>query len=211
MIYLFLGTDPLSKDTKLKQLKQEHLSKDTQDFNWDILYPKDFNLRGLQEKILFIPVKSKKRIIVIKQAHNLKDDIKEFILKYAKIARPEIILVLDMERYDPRDSFVSAITRFSQVCRFKEEPRLDAFGLGRLIEASRADFALRLLNQLLASGEKPERILGGLRYVWERDLAGSLKTKRRLKLLLNCDLEIKTGRLKPDFALEKLVVKLCSL
>jgi hypothetical protein len=53
------------------------------------------------------------------------------------------------------------------------------------------------------------RILGGLGYTWERDVMAPLEAKRRLKLLLNCDVEIKTGRLKPNFALEKLVISLC--
>jgi DNA polymerase III delta subunit len=68
-----------------------------------------------------------------------------------------------------------------------------------------------VLNQLLKKGERPERILGGLRYSWENSIATPLETRRRLKALLNCDIDIKTGRLKADFALERLVVSLCSL
>ena len=67
------------------------------------------------------------------------------------------------------------------------------------------------LSKLLEEGERPERILGGLRYAWERDAASPLETRRRLKALLTCDIEIKTGKIKPVFALERLVIKLCGL
>jgi DNA polymerase III delta subunit len=96
------------------------------------------------------------------------------------------------------------------VILFKETVKPDTFVLSRSIESRRLDTALKLLDQLLKDGEKPERILGGLRYAWERGIANPVETKRRLKLLLGCDIDIKTGRLKPSFALEKLVVGLCA-
>jgi DNA polymerase III delta subunit len=34
--------------------------------------------------------------------------------------------------------------------------------------------------------------------------------QRRLKLLLECDVSIKTGRLKPTLVLERLVIGLCA-
>ena len=63
----------------------------------------------------------------------------------------------------------------------------------------------------MEDGEKPERIIGGLRYAWAKGNVYSAEAKKKLKALLNCDIDIKTGRLRPDFALEKLVIKLCSL
>jgi DNA polymerase III delta subunit len=78
-----------------------------------------------------------------------------------------------------------------------------------LIESKRPDYALRTLSQLLKNGEKPERILGGLRYSFQRGPHTPLEIRKAIKLLLNCDITIKTGRLKPEFALERLVVKLC--
>nr|HPL83037.1 hypothetical protein [Candidatus Omnitrophota bacterium] len=63
----------------------------------------------------------------------------------------------------------------------------------------------------IKDGERPERILGGLRYSLENNVQDVKGLRRRLKLLLNCDIEIKTGKLKPVFALEKLVVNLCAL
>jgi DNA polymerase III delta subunit len=211
MIYLFLGHDNLSKDRQLKLIRQQSLTKETEQFNLDILYAKELNLKNFQERLLCLPVKSQKRIVVVKDAQHLKAEIQEFILKFAKSPAKYIILIFDFSDFDKKDSFLNQLARFSKVFRFKEVFKPDTFMLGRQIALKKADNALRLLNQLLQDGEKPERILGGLRYVWERDAMSPLEARRRLRLLLNCDIEIKTGRLKPVFALEKLVINLCGL
>ncbi len=211
MVYLFIGEDSLSKDIKVNQLKQEFLARGIEQFNLDILYARELTLTGLQERLLCLPVKAKQRIIVIKDATVLKQDIKEFILKYVKAPLPRILLILDINHIDPKDEFVNRLYRYAKVFRFKETARLDTFTLSRQVNLERPDYALRVLNQLLRNGEKPEWILGGLRYSLEKDAINPFQMKRRLKLLLNCDLDIKTGRIKPAFALEKLVVSLCGL
>jgi len=210
MVYLFLGSDSLSKDKQLDLIRKQFLSKDTEQFNLDILHAKDLPLKTLQEKLLWLPVKSEKRVVVIKDVQELKEEAREFLLKFVKATDKKIILVLDVTKSDRKDSFLNQLTGLAKTIRFKETIQPDTFSLSRQIAQRRPDMALKILSQLIQEGEKPERILGGLRYVWEKDTAHPLESARRLKLLLNCDIEIKTGRLKPVFALEKLVVKLCS-
>ncbi|TRZ95365.1 hypothetical protein D4R78_03855 [bacterium] len=210
-LYLFIGQDSLAKDSKLKQLKQELLVRETEQFNTDTLYARELKLPELQEKILCLPVNSKKRLLVIKGAEDLKKELKDFILKYSRKPYSQIALVLDMNYSEPRDDFISGLLRYVQVYRFREAVRLDTFTLSRQIELGRPAYALRVLNQLLENGERPERILGGLRYAWQKNSQGALAAKKGLKLLLNCDLDIKTGRLKPNFALERLVLCLCGM
>lgn len=209
LVYLFVGQDSLSKDIKLKRLKEEFFAKDVEYFNFDILYAKELNLIDLQEKLLCLPLKAKKRIILIKDSQNLKEGIKDFLLTYVKNPQPKIVLILDIDRYVPSDGFIRQVSRYSQTMRFKEPPHLDAFTLSRSIDLKKINYALWVLNQLLKKGEKPERILGGLRYAWENRIASPLEKRKRLRLLLNCDIDIKTGRLKPDFALERTVINLC--
>jgi DNA polymerase III delta subunit len=209
LLYLFIGQDSFSKDIKLKKIKADFLCPQTQDFNLDVLYAKELTLLSLQEKILYLPLKTKTRMIVIKEAQDLKADCQDFLLEYARKPRSQLILVLDINRHDPKDEFIRRMARYVQVCHFREPAHLDTFALIRQIDLKRADYALRILNQLLENGERPERILGGLRYSWEREAGSSAEIRRKLKLLLNCDVEVKTGRLKPDFALERLVIRLC--
>lgn len=211
LVYLFIGQDSLSKDIRLKRIKEEFLDKNTQHFNLDILYARELKLALLQERLLSLPVKSKKRIIVIKEGQDLKEEAKEFILRYVKKPEGRIVLVLDINKSSPRDDFIRQLIRYAEVCRFRELPNLDTFALSRSIDFKKTGHALWVLSQLLEKGEKPERILGGLRYSWENSVSRSLETRRKLKALLNCDIDIKTGKLKADFALERLVVNLCVL
>lgn len=210
-VHLFIGEDCLSKDIKLKRLKQEFLRPQVEQFNLDILYAKELNLKDLQERLKSLPVRAEKRLIVIKGAGELKKEAKEFMLKCVLNPPAHIILILDISRKDPKDEFINRISKYASIYHFKETIRPDTFTLSRQIDRRQPDYALRILNQLLQNGEKPERILGGLRYSCERETTHPLKKRKRLKLLLNCDLDIKTGRLRPSFALEKLVINLCCL
>jgi DNA polymerase III delta subunit len=209
MVYLLIGQDVTAKEIQLKKIKQEFLPLPLQDFNLDTLYAKEIVLKDIQERFLSLPLKSAKRIIVIKEAHLLDDESRDFLLAFSKKAHKELVLVLDFPQYDYKDAFIKDICAYATLLRFKETVNPDTFALNRQIELRKTDLALRLLSQLLKNGEAPERILGGLRYAWEKQDIASLIARRKLKLLLSCDLEIKTGRLKPAFALEKLVVSLC--
>lgn len=209
MVYLLIGQDIQSKENQLRKIKQEFLPKELQDFNLDTLYAKETALKDIQERFLIIPLKSAKRVVVIKDADSLDEACRDFLLAYAKKPNKQLVLVLMLEHYDYQDSFIKNISQIVKVMRFKETVNPDTFALNRQIELKKTDYALRLLNQLLKNGEAPERILGALRYAWEKQGIQNLEAKRKIKLLLGCDVEIKTGRLKPAFALEKLVIGLC--
>jgi len=212
-LYLFLGEDALSKDTELKKIKDKFIPPDIRDFNLDVLYSKGLTLKKFQETLLCLPVQSRKRIVVIKEAERLREDVQEFILEYARKPLPQIILIFDVTRRDKQDKsgFIDSLCAYSQIHRFKETIRLDTFQLVRQIELKNADYALRILAQLLKEGERPERILGGLRYAWEKSNINHAESRKRIKLLVSCDADIKTGRMKPAFALERLIVSLSYL
>ncbi len=209
-VYLFIGSDSLSKDTQIKKLKTQFLPEKVRDFNLDVLSADGLELKALQESLLRFPVQSSKRIIVIKDAQDLVEEIRSFLKNYIPKARPEIILILDFNRIDGRNDFVRSISRYCTQFSSPDKRAPDTFSLSRRIDDNDAAGALEVLHQLLSEGEKPERIMGGLRYDWEKNALASGKIRRRLKVLLTCDVEIKTGRLKPDFALEKLVIGLCA-
>lgn len=212
MVYLFLGDDALSKDTHLLQLKQHYLSKDSLDFNFETLYARDINLNNLQEKMLCLPVNSPKRVIVIKNAQDLKDEVADFLLEYCKKPFKHLELVLDARFSDKKNKkgkdFITKVLPLTKLISFKQNRSPSAFDLSRLINMRKADQALLVLNDLLNAGQKPEMVIGALRHVWERENLPLKESRRRLKLLLECDSEVKSSRLKADFALEKLVVEL---
>ncbi|MDD5115608.1 MAG: hypothetical protein PHW98_00885 [Candidatus Omnitrophica bacterium] len=209
MVYLLIGQDAQARETQLKKIKQEFLPKELQDFNLDTLYAKEISLKDLQERCLAIPLKNARRIIVIKGADCLNNACRSFILGRPSQADKHLVMVLVFERYDYQDDFIKGLSRYAKVMRFREAVKPDTFALNRQIELRNSDSALRILGQLLKNGEAPERILGGLRYAWEKQGVRNLTARRKLKMLLGCDVEIKTGRLKAALALEKLVVGLC--
>jgi DNA polymerase III delta subunit len=209
-VYLLTGPDSPSKDSTILQIKEQFLPAHLQDFNFDRLYASDLRLKDLQERFLTLPVKAKKRVIVIKNAQKLSPEIKKFILDYLQQPAPHLVLVLDMDTVAYKDAFVRDLARQTRTY-VNEEPRLDTFVLIRQIESRKVGLALGVLRQLLDKGERPERVLGGLRHAFENKTHNSLATRKQLRILLTCDIDIKTGRLKPEFALEKLVVDLCAL
>lgn len=208
-LYLFVGEDSNSKDTRIKKLLAGLLPPHSADFDSDNLSARELTLKGFQEKILMLPLKAKKRVVIIRQANLLKPQIKEFILKNIKTLSPGVVLILDLDRFGRQSDCLVRIAKFAQVIQLGVKPPLDTFTLSRQIEFRSVDQALRILDELLKKGERPERIMGGLRYSWERDSFSP--QRKRLGLLLVCDLEIKRGRLKADLALEKLVISLCAL
>lgn len=207
---MFLGQDNLSKNERLLRIKREFFPPELENFNLDILYAGELSLKVFQERLLVLPVQAKKRLIVVKEADSLKPEIKKFILGFCQDPPAGIMLILDMEKSGLRDDFIGNISKYADVIRFRESAHLDAFVLSRQINLKKTDSALKVLNQLLKDGEKPERILGGLRYACEKEAVGWQDAAKKIKALIECDLEIKTGKVRPDFALEKLVVKLCA-
>ena len=209
MVYLLFGQDNLSKELRLNTLKKELIPPGLQTFNLDVIYARETALQTLQERLLSLPVHSPRRMLVIKDAGSLKEECRVFLRAYCGKTNDSIALVLDFEKRPQRDAFFDDIARHAQSFSFKEEAKTDTFMLGRSIDAEKPDVALRILHELFAKGEKPERILGGLRYAWERDILRPQETRRKLKALLQCDVELKTGRLSAELALEKLVLGLC--
>lgn len=210
MVYLFIGDDQFSKDIKLDKIKEELFLKEFEPFNFDILYARELDLVKLQEALLRLPFKAKQRLILIKEAFSLKEPIKEYLLSYLKKdLKPPTLLILDIERLDKKDAFLNKIAYYSKVFRFKESPVQDTFQLSDEINNKRINTSLKILRGLLLSGTRPEKIMGGLRYCWENSYLSVAERKKRLNLLLNCDIEIKTGKAKPEFVLERLLIRLC--
>ncbi len=179
-------------------------------------------------------VRARQRLILIKDISGLSTDIKQYLLDFLKKPFPHVSLILDARRIDERDQFFNQISSLVKLINFRQSKQINAFTLARQIMHPVRDFysnglkaslktgpgflntrqkrvksAMRLLRQLLLQGEKPEKILGAFRYQLHQERLDFPEKKKRLMFLLNCDIDIKTGRLKPEFALERLLIRLC--
>ena len=209
MSYLFLGQDSLSKDIKLEKIKEECLVHGFEQFNFDCLYAKELDLWKLQEALLRLPTKSRQRIVLIRDAEKLKEDVKEYLAHYVKKPFGHVQLILDVREARRSDHFLVGIAKYVKVLHFGVKEAPDTFRLCQEIESRSIKSSLKILDLLLSSGEKPEMIMGGLRYHWQKNYLPQQERAKRLRLLLSCDCDIKTGRLKPAFALERLLITLC--
>ena len=207
-VYLLVRS--LGPSERIRELKDRYLNPSVVDFNLDTLFARELTLAVFQERLLCLPVRATKRIIIVKNAEQLRPELRKYVLAYLREPSDHVILVLEVENPDSRDEFLQSLSQ-ATATPLPGQARLDTFALSRQIDQGKPATALKVLHQLLGEGERPERILGGLRYVFENRTDSKAAQRRRLKLLLMCDLDIKTGRLKPETALEKLLVHLCYL
>ena len=220
MLYLFIGEDESAKQEKIHSLKSEVLKKGFEDFNYEAFYAKELTLPALKEALSRLPVESPQRIMMIKDVFGLQDELKDYFTAQIEKLPKDLIIILEAAVIPKEESaFFNKISKYGKVIPFKTKERINAFGLARAIERKDADSALNMLVDLFRSGEKRERILGALRYQFVKSdsfsaAPDSLKLKEKkekVSLLLETDLNLKTGKVKPEFALETLVVKLCGL
>lgn len=210
MIYLFLGGDTPEKDAQLRKAVSASLARGSEEFNLDTLYGDDLSLSALQERLKSLPVNSPARVIIIKSAHRLHTELKDYLLDYVRKPFGQITLILEADPKDGRDAFITGIAHQARVVRQPKNSTGDVFMLCRYVDQRQAVLALKLLVDLLQAGERPERLLGGMRYCWCTARGQAAQGGQRMERLLECDREIKTGKLKPNRALEKLVIELAS-
>ncbi|MFC1704299.1 hypothetical protein ACFL1E_05935 [Candidatus Omnitrophota bacterium] len=215
MLYLFVGSDPVSKKRKIEQLKKEcaGTSGDLTAFNYSAFFGKDLDAVTLQEEFQRLPTNASKRLIVLHEIKKLSLECKKLIVSFASKPNQATLLILDVEQFDHKDAFLKKIAQGTRIFTFKREMVFNAFNLAEAIERKNSREAFRIYAQLLLKGENISRILGGLVWHWK-------KVKRRmpqrvfqsgLKVFLDTDIRIKTGRMNPKLALEVLIVRLCSL
>ncbi len=213
MTYLFLGTDEISKERKLQQLKQEILKKNHDAFDYERLYAKELTPALLNEAFSRIPLFADNRLIFIRDVDKLNASSKDKLLLLIKKPNLKTILVLDTQVSEPKEAFLIKIANSSKVFHFGREKSFNAFDLADAIQAKRVSEALRIFSIIHQKGEHPTRILGGLFWSW-RKMKRFLKAdnfKRGIELFLETDINIKFSRLKPETAMEMLIVKLCLL
>ncbi|MEW5758960.1 MAG: hypothetical protein AB1755_05795 [Candidatus Omnitrophota bacterium] len=212
MTYLFIGEDELSKRKKLELIKKENLDTSLDKLNFQTVFAKELTCVELQEYLHKYPFKDKKIIFVIKEVEHLSQDSKKFLLEYIKNPSAHILLILDIYNFDIKDDFINKLVNCSQikVFTFKRGFYPSVFSLGRLIDQKKTQEALCLLNELMLQRTQAQKIIGALRYQWEKENLNLQDRLRRFNLLLETDLAIKTGRLTETVALEVFLIKLCT-
>lgn len=213
MIYLFLGDDAPARDQKIIEIKKEIFpSPDALSFDYEVLHGgPNLDSQILKKALVTLPAIAKDRLVVIRQCHKLsmanKALLKEFVFKPYR----STTLILDSDELGPENTFIKEIAPYVKVFRFSHKEQLSVFNLTRAISLSRTVEALNILASLLAKGEYPLQLMGGLVWSWKksRERMSLVQFSRGLLALQEADVNIKRSRLKAEYALELLVIKLC--
>ncbi|MFQ5680895.1 MAG: hypothetical protein ACE5GG_02420 [Candidatus Omnitrophota bacterium] len=225
-VYFLLGNNPSARLAKLEEIKREVLScGDVADFNRENLDARGLTPDALQEGLLRLPVSGlndalsrdkrhnagHSRLLVIRGVEGLSLPCRKVIGDYLSNPSRDMVVVLEGGSYP--DKTIKQVKPGVRVLVFDGPRPANAFSLCRAIKAGNRASALNILGELLLNGEKPEKILGAVIWQWgqRHNYFPQSKTRKGLRVILDTDLNIKSGRFKADIALELLVVKLTLL
>ena len=217
MIYFLLGENTAGKDTKIAAWKQEYLSSaDANNFDYEVLSGHKCDPFVLKKALVALPALAKKRFVLLHDGHKLSDHNQELIAEFSASDHDHIILILESSLWEASHNFVKSVTRTKSSAKVFDTGRaakLNVFDMTKAIAQQRSADALKVLSDLFSEGTHPLQIMGGLVWFWgsERRRMSSIKFEKGLLALSEADLNIKRSRLKPEQAVELLVVKLCAL
>ncbi|HOD11944.1 MAG TPA: hypothetical protein PKO44_02460 [Candidatus Omnitrophota bacterium] len=212
MIYFLIGLDHAAKEQKIADIKAKALlSAEALSFDHQILHGYRLDRDELQKALIALPVVSKSRVVLIRQANELTAKHKELILKADKAFPQGLILILDADAMDEKSSWFQKGNGV-QLLSFKPRTQHNVFDLMREVVAGRQARALELLDELLKNGEMPTMIIGGMVWSWKKERS-KMPLQKFLQGLLafqQADFRVKRSQMRPEYTLEMLVVKLSS-
>ena len=213
MIYLVIGQDHSAKEQTIAKLKAAALpSKESLSFDYQVLHGYKLDNDTLKKALMALPAVGQSRVVVIRQVDELKADQKTLLAQAYEKAKKTLILILEAEAIDEKDSLFKKFDRTMKVFSFSPKVRLNVFNLIDEILARQEIKALKLLDELLENGDHPLQIIGGMLWKWKnvRNRMSAEKFNKGLLAFEQADFNIKRSQLKGEHALEVLVVKLCS-
>lgn len=213
MTYLLLGSDGPAKDLQIAEIKKKVVDVDTFQFDCEVLHANKLDPADLKKALLALPALAKKRLVVIRTIEKFNQQNKDIILTFLKQDQPHVDVILDSNEAELSNAFLKDVAQFAKVIQFKKEIPANVFDMTNAIAAQKTTQALKILGDLLAADIHPLQIMGGLVWFWgkSKNRVRNENFHQGLRVLQDTDLNIKRSRLKPEHALEVLVVKLSSL
>ncbi len=214
MTYLFIGPDIPQKDAKLAELKAKTFSDPAAlAFDYELLHAHKLDSDTLKKSLLSLPHIAAKRLVIIRQGERLKDRNLEIVLEFLNDPLKTTVVVLDYDDLDLKSALFNKLKPLTEVTFFGEGKALNVFDMTRAIGQRNGGEALRILHELLENNTHPLQIMGGLVWYWgkERDRLSSKNFQKGLMALEEGDLNIKRSRLKPEYAIEKVVIELAEI
>lgn len=201
-----------AKDEQAAGWKKEHLAPESYDFDYEVLYGTKCDPLTLKKTLITLPAIAKKRVVFLRDCHKLSDHNQELLSEFAASNHDHIILILESSQWEVTHSFVKALKSSAKIIDTGRTAKPNVFDVTRMIGQRRSSDALKVLADLFSDGIHPLQIMGGLVWFWgsERTRMPANRFEKGLLALEEADLNIKRSRLKPEQAVELLVVKLCA-
>ena len=212
--YLFIGRDLQKKDAKLAELRTK-LFKDPSalPFDCEVLSAHKLDSDDFMKSLLALPHLAAQRMVTIRQCERLNEHNRDIILEIISKDTKALVIVLDFDEMDIKSAFFSKLKPHVQLVNFGADKVINVFDVTRAISSQDTAGAVRMLNELIGNNTHPLQIMGGLVWYWskERDRLSAGRFQKGLEILEEGDLNIKRSRLKPEYAVEKVVVELTLL
>jgi DNA polymerase III delta subunit len=225
--YLFVGSDELRKHERLELIAKELFPPELRELNVTLLYGDDRRLspQDFKEYLSLLPTDgAHARLLVLRMAHKLGKPLRQALVRNIAVKPRKTVVVVDIPETrgdvsSEMQDFIRALEGAgARLVRFREDEPLNVFDLGRSIVERQAARALQTLEELLRHRERPEKILGGLSWQWEKFFSqkriGPKGYARGVKLMLDADRKLKSSvsaYARDHAILEILVVKLSCL
>jgi DNA polymerase III delta subunit len=214
MVYLLLGEGGAEREKRIFDIREKILpSEDFRKFDYEVLYATKLTPQIFKERLLALPTLASNRLLVIHQSEDLSQQNQEILIEFLASQPQHLTLILTSVTLTTKNAFVQSLQAFAKVVDFGQKSALSVFDMTNALDRRRQADALQLLTDLMASGQHPLQIMGGLIWFW-RQKKGRISAKKfeeGLQFLQEADLNIKRSRLLPEYAMEMLVIKLGTL
>jgi len=161
MILFFYGANSFAARAKLKQLKDQYIAKNGNDFGLDQLDGERIKLQDLVQQLQAVPFLASSRLIIIENLGKNKTVAEEMLDRLDAVPESSIVVLYDPD-VDKRSKYFKALSKLPKAAEFKPlaPPQLmrwiedEATRLGSSIERSAAQ---ELLNRC---GDDQWRLVG---------------------------------------------------
>lgn len=113
------GAEPYLLQAALKDIEKSVLTPGSEDFNYHVFYAKGIVLDQVIDTALTYPAFAERRLVVIRDAHDLNAADLESLQKYIENPAPETCLVLVAEKIDARRKFFQNLKKIDALVEFK--------------------------------------------------------------------------------------------
>lgn len=212
MIYLLLGEDSQAKDNKIDQLKSSIITQpESIHFDFESLDALHLSAANFKKSLLALPGMSKKRLILIRHAHQLKVEAVKVLELFLQEPGEYCEVILEASG-ELKESFKNIVAR-AKIFNFGIKEEVSIFDMTKLMTARKTTDALKMLHEFYDQGMYPLQMMGALVWYWGKQgrSLGPQKFQRGLNALEEADLNIKRSRLMPEYTMEKLIVELVEL